>query len=221
MLNIIFCNETFVPQLSGALYWPRENTLLVADLHLEKMFSFAGKGQLLPPYDSKATLEILARDIETTTAQRVICLGDSFHRDEGTESLPVAQMEQLKSMSSKSDWLWLSGNHDPSAHKLGGQCADQISVGNITLSHEPGTESVGQIAGHLHPSAKIYINGRATRRPCFVHDERLMILPAFGVSTGTLNILSKPFKGLLNRNKLKVTMLGKDRLYPIATKYLV
>ncbi len=221
MADIIFGGETFTPLLSGALYWPDEKTLLVADLHLEKMASFAGNGQLLPPYDTKATLVRLASDIETIDAQRVICLGDSFHRDEGTNSLPKAQIEHLKSMTSKSDWLWLSGNHDPSAHALGGQCADQIAVGDLVLSHEPSADGTGQIAGHLHPSAKISINGRATRRPCFVHDDRLMILPAFGVSTGTLNILSKPFQGLFNREKLHVTMLGKDKLYPIATRFLV
>lgn len=221
MTDIFFRDETFTPLLSGALYWPSEKTLLVADLHLEKMSSFAGKGQLLPPYDTKATLALLACDIKATEAQRVICLGDSFHRDEGTNSLPKPQIKQLKSMTSKSDWLWLSGNHDPKAHVLGGQCADQIAFGDLTLSHEPDNENAGQIAGHLHPSAKISINGRATRRPCFVHDERLLILPAFGVSTGTLNILSKPFKGLLNRGNLHVIMRGKDKLYPVATKFLV
>ncbi len=219
-ITLNFVGETFIPLLSGALYWPQENTLLVADLHLEKMSSFASKGQLLPPYDTKATLALLARDMQTTKARRVICLGDSFHRDEGTATLPQEDAEQLRALIKSVDWLWLAGNHDPSPHQLGGSCADSIIVGDVNLSHEPSSITNGQIAGHLHPSARISINGRATRRPCFVHNERLMILPAYGVSTGTLNILSKPFEGLFDRDRLKIIMLGRDQLYPVATKYL-
>lgn len=223
-ITLNFAGETFTPLLSGALYWRGENTLLVADLHLEKMSSFAPKGQLLPPYDTKATLALLARDIHTTGACRVICLGDSFHRDEGTRTLSQEDRKQLNALIGTVDWLWLSGNHDPSPHQLGGSCADNIAIGDIVLSHEPNAKTTehttGQIAGHLHPSAHISINGRTTRRPCFVHDDRLMILPAYGVSTGTLNILSEPFAGLFEREKLKIIMLGKKQLYPVATKYL-
>lgn len=215
-----FAGETFTPLLSGALFWRDENTLLVADLHLEKMSSFASKGQLLPPYDTKATLALLANDMQATKARRVICLGDSFHRDAGARTLSQEDGEQLSALIGSVDWLWLSGNHDPSPHQLGGSCADNIVLGDVNFSHEPSSKTIGQIAGHLHPSARIVINGRATRRPCFVHDERLMILPAYGVSTGTLNILSDPFKGLFERDKLKIVMLGKKQLYPVATKYL-
>ncbi len=220
-LNISFRGEIFVPMLSGALFWPAENTLLVADLHFEKMSSFAGKGQLLPPYDTKATLARLESDIVLCGATRVICLGDSFHRDEGTTTLPADELKLLKSLTSRLDWLWLAGNHDPLPHQLGGRCAEQLAFGDLVLSHEPTFDLVGQIGGHLHPSARISANGRATRRPCFVLDERLMILPAYGVSTGTLNILSKPFAGLFERKKLKVIMLGKNRLYPVAIRFLI
>ena len=221
MTLIHFQAESFTPLLSGALFWPTENTLLVADLHLEKMSSFASNGQLLPPYDSKATLALLSKDITDTKADQVICLGDSFHRDSGATSLAGALKRQIQTLTQQVDWHWLWGNHDPGVHYLGGRCAQNMAFGNITLCHEPSKDHRGQISGHLHPSARIFINGRATRRPCFVYDERLMILPAYGVSTGTLNILSDAFEGLFERENLAVTMLGKDRLYPVATKFLV
>ena len=44
------------PLAAGALFWEEEDTLLVADLHLEKGAAFAALGMLLPPYDTRTTL---------------------------------------------------------------------------------------------------------------------------------------------------------------------
>lgn len=218
---IQFAGETFEPLRSGALYWPAEQTLLVADLHFEKMSSFARSGQLLPPYDTRLTLNALARDMAETRPQRVICLGDSFHRDEGTMSLPEDDRAQLQLLMDAVDWIWLAGNHDPSPHALGGECVSSLCVGAVTMQHEPKPGFTGQIAGHLHPAARVMMGGRSVRRPCFAHDGNLLILPAYGTSTGNLNILSAPFDGLWDRQALHVTMLGRDRIYPVHTRRLV
>ncbi|RYJ00631.1 MAG: phosphoesterase, partial [Acetobacteraceae bacterium] len=39
----------------GVLHWPARQTLVVADLHLEKGSSFAAAGRFLPPYDTRET----------------------------------------------------------------------------------------------------------------------------------------------------------------------
>ncbi len=218
---IPFFDHIFLPLLSGALFWEAKNTLLVADLHLEKMSSFARSGQLLPPHDTGATLKRLASDLAETGATRVICLGDSFHRDEGTGTLSADDRNRLAAMIAGRDWLWLAGNHDPAPHALGGICRPHVTVENLVLTHEPVHDMAGQVCGHLHPAARVHINARSVRRPCFVHDERLMMLPAYGVSTGSLNILSPAFTGLFERAALRVTMIGKDRLYPVSAKRLV
>ena len=220
-VQISFCNQVFTPLLSGGLFWAEQNTLLVADLHFEKMSSFARSGQLLPPYDTGATLARLASDLDATNARRVICLGDSFHRDEGTMTLSPKDLTGISDLVSRFEWIWLAGNHDPTSHQLGGTCLAQLEWAGLTLTHEPSISAKKQISGHLHPAAKVRMNGRAVRRQCFAHDERQMILPAYGVSTGSLNVLSKAFAGLFERKNLRVTMIGKDRLYPVATKYLV
>lgn len=220
-MQIRFAGETFEPLLSGALFWPTKQTLLVADLHLEKLSSFASNGQLLPPYDTRLTLAALARDIADTNARRVICLGDSFHRDAGVHSLPCDDLTRIRTLTAASDWIWLAGNHDPSPHHLGGDCAETMTVGNVTLAHEPVKGTTGLIAGHLHPAARIMLGGRSVRRPCFAHDGHLLILPAYGVTTGSLNIMSPPFHGLWDWDRLHVTMLGRDRVYPVSTKRLV
>lgn len=218
---IRFRGELFEPLKSGALFWRQENTLLVADLHLEKMSSFAGRGQLLPPYDTGMTLSRLEADLKTTGAKKLIALGDSFHRDEGTSTLQSHDRARLARMMEQTEWFWLSGNHDPSPHMLGGVCQDSLVHRDLTLSHEPDKSTPGLIAGHLHPAARVYLNGRSVRRPCFVADERLMIMPAYGSSTGNLNILSPAFHGLLQLSQLQIVMLGRDRTYPVSPKRIV
>jgi DNA ligase-associated metallophosphoesterase len=218
---IRFAGHMFEPLASGALYWRAEKMLLVADLHLEKMSSFARRGQMLPPYDTGLTLRRLEQDLVETGAATVIALGDSFHRDEGTASLQDLDRARLDGLMERCEWIWLSGNHDPTPHQLGGRCLAQFAHRGLTLTHEPQRSVDGLISGHLHPAARVLMNGRSVRRGCFVHDSRLMIMPAYGVSTGTLNILSPAFIGLFAWSEIKVTMMGRDRLYPVSPKRLV
>ncbi len=216
-----FAGHTFEPLLSGALFWRAESMLLVADLHFEKFSSFARRGQMLPPYDTGVTLKRLERDLALTRAERVVSLGDSFHRNEGTESLLDADRLRLMALLGKSHWTWIAGNHDPAPHALGGICVERLEHRGLTLQHEPARRGGHTIAGHLHPAATVVANGHGTRRPCFVHDNRLLLLPAYGAGAGSINILSPPFHGLFDYAALQVTMLGRSRLYPVSIKRLV
>jgi uncharacterized protein len=216
-----FAGHTFEPLLSGALFWRAESMLLVADLHLEKFSSFARRGQMLPPYDTGLTLKRLEKDLALTKAERVVSLGDSFHRDEGTTTLLDADRLRLMALLGRSHWTWLSGNHDPSPHALGGVCVDRLEHRGITLIHEPKRGQRATIAGHLHPAATVAANGLGTRRRCFVHDGNILLLPAYGAGTGSMNILGPTFHGLFDYASLEVTMLGRSRLYPVSTKRLV
>ena len=216
-----FAGHTFEPLLSGALFWRAESMLLVADLHLEKFSSYAKTGQMLPPYDTGLTLKRLERDLEATRAERVVSLGDSFHRDEGTTTLLDADRLRLLALLGKSRWTWIAGNHDPSPHQLGGLCVERLEHRGLTLVHEPRRGIPGMVAGHLHPAATVVSGGHGTRRPCFVHDGSVLLLPAYGAGAGSMNILSHPFHGLFDYDTLEVTMLGRNRLYPVSTRRLV
>jgi uncharacterized protein len=216
-----FAGHTFEPLLSGALFWRAESMLLVADLHFEKFSSFARRGHMLPPYDTGLTLKRLERDIDLTKAERVVALGDSFHRDEGARTLLDTDRLRLLALLGKSHWTWISGNHDPSPHALGGVCVAGLEHRGLTLTHEPKRGGLGVVAGHLHPAATVYSNGSATRRPCFVHDNKILLLPAYGSGAGSMNILGPGFAGLFDHRRLEVTMLGRNRLYPVSTKRLV
>ncbi|MBU1305634.1 MAG: ligase-associated DNA damage response endonuclease PdeM [Alphaproteobacteria bacterium] len=216
-----FAGHNFEPLPSGALYWRARETLLVADLHFEKMASFARRGQMLPPYDTAMTLTRLETDLRRSGATRLIALGDSFHRADSAALLTPADRMRLDAITEAVECIWLTGNHDPLPSGLAGTSLVELTLDGLTLTHEPRRGVQGLVAGHLHPAAHIRIEGRSTRRPCFVHDNRLMILPAYGASTGSINILSTPFDGLFHLPSLEVTMLGAERTYPVSPKRLV
>ena len=189
MVPLSFAGETFLPTADGALYWQAQQALLVADLHLEKASWFARLGQFLPPYDSHATLVALAEDAERTAALRIFCLGDSFHDRFGCERLPANSRALLESLTSRFDWTWIVGNHDPGfADHCGGKIADEVELCGILLRHEAlGEELRPEISGHFHPKLRLSINGRRISRRCFIASDRKLILPAFGALTGGLD----------------------------------
>jgi DNA ligase-associated metallophosphoesterase len=217
--RISFGGASFVPLVSGGLFWPDENALLVADLHLVKLASYAKRGQLLPPYDTAMTLRRLDADLERTGARELIALGDNFHRDDGPLDLLEADRERLARMAERVKFTWVTGNHDENpvgfAHH-----GVQVMRRGLTLTHHPVRGGL-TIAGHLHPAAHIAINGASTRRRCFVHDGTVMVLPAYGSSTGAMNILGPAFRGVFDRARLDVRMIGRDRVYPVSPKRLI
>jgi uncharacterized protein len=202
----------------GALYWPEQGLLAVADLHLEKGSSFAVRGQLLPPYDTAATLARLARLIARYAPRCVMALGDSFHDGGGPGRLSVEDRENLKALQRGRDWIWMTGNHDPEpAINIGGVFESSLTVGILSFRHLP-TGADGEIAGHLHPVARVAHRGRTVSRRCFAADATRLVMPAFGAFTGGLNIRDAAFADLFGTLKFTAHMLGEDRLYAFAAK---
>ena len=189
MVPLSFAGESFIAASGGALYWPAQDALLVADLHLEKASWFARGGQFLPPYDSHATLTALAAEVARFGARRLLCLGDSFHDRFGCDRLPAAARAVLIEMTSALDWQWIVGNHDPGfADHCGGTLVDELEINGIVLRHEADrTDPRPEISGHFHPKLRLQIRGRQVSRRCFVASASKLILPAFGSLTGGLD----------------------------------
>jgi DNA ligase-associated metallophosphoesterase len=189
MVPFSFAGDTFEATPSGALFWPAREALLVADLHLEKASWFARFGQFLPPYDSHATLSALAAEVERSKAQRLYCLGDSFHDAFGCDRLPASARELLSELTARLDWTWIVGNHDPGfADHCGGRIVDEVELGGIILRHEAQPrEPKPEISGHFHPKLRLHLKGRRVSRRCFVSSASKIIMPAFGSLTGGLD----------------------------------
>jgi DNA ligase-associated metallophosphoesterase len=189
MVPFSFAGETFVASAEGALFWPARSALLVADLHLEKASWFARLGQFLPPYDSVATLTALNEVVQATGVTRLYCLGDSFHDKFGCDRLPDQARSLLLDMTSRLDWTWILGNHDPGfADHCGGTLVEELEVNGIILRHEAHRDDPRpEMSGHFHPKLRLQVRGRRVSRRCFVASSSKLILPAFGSLTGGLD----------------------------------
>lgn len=212
--------SAFVADPSGALYWPDEHLLVVADLHLEKGSSFAQKRVFLPPYDTAATLAKLAAVVARLDPRRIVALGDSFHDGGGSERLLPHDVRALRAIQAGRDWLWIAGNHDPAPHAtLEGDHATHHAVGHICFRHHPSRSPCdGEIAGHLHPVAVVGGKAGSTRRRCFVADELRCIMPAFGAYAGGLNFLGGAVRGLFSGGDHLAHVLGRSAVYTVARK---
>jgi DNA ligase-associated metallophosphoesterase len=207
---------------AGALYLPDFAMLVVADLHLEKGAAFAARGSMLPPWDTLATLDRLAARIEYWRPRAVVSLGDGFHRENSSGLMPDAFRARLAAMTAALEWIWIAGNHDPAPPQgVGGRAVAELAAGPLVLRHEPATDvEVGEIAGHLHPCARIARRGRSVRRPCFAADANRMILPAFGVYAGGLSLFDPAFAGLFEPESLRVHVLGRGRVFTVGGESL-
>ena len=200
----------------GGLWWPEERMLIVADLHFEKGSSFARRGQFLPPYDTGATLGRVERLAAATGPATIVALGDSFHEDGAAERLAGPDRERLAALQRGRSWIWIAGNHDRAPpHGVGGDCAAEVRTGALTFRHEPTNgPAPGEIAGHLHPAARVFGSLGSVRRRCFVGDGARLVLPALGAYAGGLNVLEAPFRPLF-AGRFAAHLLGAGAIYRV------
>jgi DNA ligase-associated metallophosphoesterase len=189
MVRFSFSGHDLMALPQGALYWPARRALLVADLHFEKASWFARLGQMLPPYDSLATLNDLTALAVATRAEEIWCLGDSFHDRHGCDRLPARAREMLTALTASTRWTWITGNHDPvMTDHCGGAIVDEAEVDGLLLRHQADpAETRPELSGHFHPKLRLTHRGRRVSRRCFVATDRKLILPAFGALTGGLD----------------------------------
>jgi hypothetical protein len=207
--------ELLVPLPEGGLWWPGQRLLVVSDLHLEKGSAYAARGQMLPPYDTGATLAVVERLCAQLMPRTVISLGDSFHDRAAELRLPEPYADRIRALTSAHDWIWVEGNHDPDppAH-LGGRAEKSVRLGPLVFRHEPEGEA-GEVAGHLHPVAKVKGRGRNVRRRCFASDGARLVMPAMGAFTGGLNVLDDAF-GKVFPEGLTAFALGEGKVFVLS-----
>ena len=209
-----FAGERLLLDPAGAIFWPAQGLLAVADLHLEKGSSAASRGALLPPWDTRATLDRLAALLRRWQPAQVVALGDSFHDDGGSLRLAPGDLARLGAMAAAHRFVWIGGNHDPAPPRgIAGETAAELRLGRLVFRHaaRPGPAG-GELCGHHHPKARVAARGGGISRPCFIADGRRLMLPAFGAYAGGLDV-SDPAIGALFPRGARVFLLGRDRLF--------
>jgi len=206
---------------SGALWLEAEGALVVADLHLEKGSAYAARGQMLPPYDTRETLGRLEAEVAELSPRAVILLGDTFHDRKSEDRLAPDDAGRLRALASGRSLVWVIGNHDADGpQRLPGETADELTLAGLTLRHEPVEgPAPGEVAGHLHPAAKVKAPRGTVRRRCFVTDGQRIVLPAFGAYAGGLNVRDAAFAGLFARPPI-AGALGRGRVHAIGWRSL-
>jgi DNA ligase-associated metallophosphoesterase len=209
---------SFVADAAGALFLESDGLLVLADLHLEKGSSYATRRVFLPPYDTAATLARVTALVARYRPRIVIALGDSFHDRRAAERIHHADRDSLRAVQTGRDWIWIAGNHDPEPPRdLGGQALETFSLGPIVFRHEPTQGAArGEIAGHLHPVARVVTSRGSLRRRCFASDGERCVMPAFGAFAGGLNLRDVAFARLFGGRAPRVHVLGRDRVYAVA-----
>jgi hypothetical protein len=221
-LDAVLCvaGTEFAADPAGAIFWPERGLLAVSDLHLEKGSSFAARGVLLPPYDTAATLSRLGRLVARYAPRVLLALGDNFHDAGGPARLADTDRATLRGLQRGRDWIWITGNHDPEpAAGIGGRFLSTFALGAVTFRHLPSADAVGEIAGHLHPLARVARRGRAVSRRCFAGDGNRLVMPAFGAYAGGLNVRDRAFAELFRTLAFTAHMLGERRVYAVAAKH--
>jgi hypothetical protein len=215
-LAMAVAGERVVFRPSGALWIEAHRALVAADLHLEKGSFFAAHGQMLPPYDTAETLRRLAVEVAALAPDTVVLLGDSFHDREGDGRLSSADGAALCATVASRALVWVTGNHDPIGPRgLPGETVAALALGALRLVHEPEEGAApGEIAGHLHPCAKVTARGASVRRRCFVTDGERVVLPAFGALAGGLNVRHPAFRPLF-RTRPVAAVLGAGRVHAV------
>ena len=213
---VTLAGETAHLRRSGALWLEAARTLVAGDLHLEKGSAYAARGQMLPPYDTADTLGRLAAETADLKPSQVILLGDTLHDRRAEGRLAAADVARMLDLAAATRLVWVIGNHDADGPRgLPGDVADEIVIGPLTLRHEPRSgEQPGEVAGHLHPSARVVARGRSVRRRCFVTDGARIVLPAFGAYAGGLNVRDVAFAPLFPRRPF-IVALGAERAHAI------
>jgi DNA ligase-associated metallophosphoesterase len=218
--TLTLAGQVLVADPAGAIYWPARSLLAVADLHLEKGSSFAERRILLPPYDTAATLARMAKLIARYAPETVVALGDSFHDRGGASRLDGKDRASLVAMQRGRDWIWIAGNHDPEPPAdVGGRAMDALTLDGLTFRHLPAAGAAhGEIAGHLHPVARVVGHGRAVSRRCFATDGSRMVLPAFGAYAGGLNVRDRAFASVFDSLGFTAHLLGERRVYAVTAR---
>ncbi|MFY7651392.1 MAG: ligase-associated DNA damage response endonuclease PdeM [Chitinophagaceae bacterium] len=203
-LKINIKNEELTLAAEKAIFWEKEKTMIISDLHIGKVTHFRKAGIAIPTELIEDNLKRLNELLHFFNPNKVIITGDLFHSNSNSEHDIFA--EWLLNWGNI-EWILVKGNHDiineqwlinkkMTIHKHSLSIApfvfihDTQSIEHITL---PTTEeSPYIIAGHVHPGFVVKGAGKQKMRfPCFYFGKEACLLPSFGSFTGMATVRKK------------------------------
>ncbi|WP_449431475.1 ligase-associated DNA damage response endonuclease PdeM [Pseudomonas putida] len=194
-LPIEHCGQHLWLLPDKALYWPARRALLVADVHIGKAASYRALHQPVPRGTTEATLARLDKLLATYDCQQLIILGDFLHARTGRAPATLARLRAWREQHAGLRMVLVRGNHDRHAGDPPAELDIEVNdepwlLEPFALQHEPLRHPDHPVmAGHVHPV--FVLRGRARQRlrlPCFVLDDKISLLPAFGEFTGGWNV---------------------------------
>lgn len=197
-----------------AIWWPDQQALLIADIHIGKAATYRALGQPVPHGTTAVNLQRLDALLQHFDCQRLIFLGDFLHAPEAQTPRTLAALAKWREQHPALTITLVRGNHDKRAGDppaaLGiDVVAEPLLLGPFALQHEPRAHATHHVlAGHLHPAYALHGRGRQRLRlPCFVLGDEVSLLPAFGSFTGTMTFRAEPGQ--------RIVVVGDGGIWPI------
>ncbi len=198
-LAVNVAGEELVLLPERAIYWPRKQTLLVADTHWGKAATLRAAAIPIPGGTTSADLERLSAIVNATGAKRMVLLGDAIHAREGRAPRTLRAVSEWREAHPALEMLLIRGNHDrrsgdPPA-SLNIECANApVPDAPFVFQHFPGKAEGGYaLAGHMHPAIRLTGRGKEKKTlVCYWFTECCGVLPAFGALTGIALVAREP-----------------------------
>jgi hypothetical protein len=201
---------------SGALWWPDKRLLCVSDLHLGKSERIARHGgAVIPPYETRDTLNRLAADLALSDAAIVVCLGDSFDDLGAARALPESERLWIARLQAGRRWVWIGGNHDPGPAEISGTHLAELPLAPLSFRHIARAGASGEVSGHYHPKAQVKTPARTISRPAFLVDSNRVILPSYGTYTGGLRSHEEVLARLMRPEAVAILTGQKPHAVPM------
>src|SRR5215470_20061146 len=134
--------ETLTLLPERAVYWPRTETLFIADLHIGKAATYRSLAVPIPEGTMQADLVRLSNALTRTNAKQLIILGDLLHSARGRDEITLETFTQWRTSHAEIGVKLVIGNHDQRAGELPVAWNIEALNGPTTgpdfiLNHEP------------------------------------------------------------------------------------
>lgn len=186
-VDIDVAGERLVLLPEMAVWWPRRETVLIADTHFGKAATFRAHGIPVGDESLDHDLNRLSRVVSETGCERLVILGDLLHARQGRSPVTLNRVTEWRRRHRELSIELIKGNHDRAAGPPVeewdfGLLPDGFEDGEFVYRHHPKPAAAGFVlAGHLHPKVILPMGaGAMIKLPCFWVREGLMVLPAFG-----------------------------------------